>query len=184
MAWDIRRKPFGKAQKTNFRMLINTTREMDERVLEDVIIHEMIHLYIAYFDIRDTSSHGKVFCKMMEDINRKHGRNISVSYHGDRQSDAAQAQTQRSRWHVIAVCRMREGWTGIKVLPRIAQRIAFYHRNVTASEMVETVEYYLHNDPWFDRYPNSTALKVYKVDKNELMSHLQGAKKLDVRDYL
>jgi len=46
---------------TSFLMRISTMFDLSESEQDDVIIHEMIHYYIAYNGIRDNSAHGKVF---------------------------------------------------------------------------------------------------------------------------
>ena len=53
---------------------------MDERLLEDTIIHEMIHYHILSNQLQDTSAHGKLFRKMMDDINARFGRNVTISH--------------------------------------------------------------------------------------------------------
>ena len=39
----------------------------------------MIHYYIAYKGIRDSSAHGKIFRSLMSVVNTRHGRHVSVS---------------------------------------------------------------------------------------------------------
>ena len=39
----------------------------------------MIHYEIAYKNLKDTSAHGTLFRQRMEEINRKHHRNITIS---------------------------------------------------------------------------------------------------------
>lgn len=51
-------------------------RYSDRCILEDRIIHEMIHLYISQMGINDTGVHGLVFRNMVERINRDYGRNV------------------------------------------------------------------------------------------------------------
>jgi len=60
-------------------MRISTYYNLCENELEDVIIHEMIHYYIALNGLKDSSAHGKIFRKMMSDINARFGRHITVS---------------------------------------------------------------------------------------------------------
>ena len=43
-----------------------------------MIVHEMIHCYIAQKNIKDNRDHGKVFKQMMNDYNRHYGLNITV----------------------------------------------------------------------------------------------------------
>lgn len=70
---------FGKTLCSDFEIRVSTLFDLDRKVWEDVVIHEMIHYYIAFMGICDTSSHGPVFRKMMHGINASHNRNITVS---------------------------------------------------------------------------------------------------------
>lgn len=49
-------------------------------LMEDTVIHEMIHLYILWMRVPDTSAHGPAFRRMMSAINLRHGRNVTVSH--------------------------------------------------------------------------------------------------------
>ena len=46
--------------------------------LEDIILHEMIHYYIAYMDIKDNSSHGYYFQGEMKRLNKLGNHNIEI----------------------------------------------------------------------------------------------------------
>ena len=63
----------GVTKKYDFRIRISTASDMSEAELEDVLIHEMIHYYIGVEGIKDTGTHGAVFRKWADDINRRHG---------------------------------------------------------------------------------------------------------------
>ena len=142
----------------------STSFDLPENELEDVIIHEMIHYRIAYNCMRDTSSHGQMFKSMMQEINREHGRNIAIR-HRMVESGGSQIVDTRKRLsrHVVAVVKFKDGRTGIKVLPRIVQRISNYYNKVGAASHVESVDLYFSLDPYFDLYPNSSALKVHII---------------------
>lgn len=53
--------------------------DMTERQAQNILLHEMIHYFIAYNGIKDSSPHGKVFHKYMNELNDKYGWEISVS---------------------------------------------------------------------------------------------------------
>lgn len=79
--WKIERGFLGRVKRySNYVMRISTFQELAQNQLDDVIIHEMIHYYIAFKGIRDSSPHGKIFRQMMKDINERFGRNIVISY--------------------------------------------------------------------------------------------------------
>lgn len=58
-------------------IIISSYYDMQENVLEDVILHEMIHYFIAIRDLKDTEMHGVIFQHYMNEIN-KNGRNIGI----------------------------------------------------------------------------------------------------------
>ena len=57
-----------------------TGADLPEELVEDTILHEMIHYYIAFNHWSDTSTHGQLFRREMKRINEKGGRHISISY--------------------------------------------------------------------------------------------------------
>ena len=71
---------FGPYQYSNFVLRINTRFDLPEELIEDTILHEMIHYYIAINHMRDTSAHGQLFRREMRRINEEGGRHIRVSY--------------------------------------------------------------------------------------------------------
>lgn len=59
---------------------INTRFDLPEDLLQDTILHEMIHYYIAVNHLRDTSTHGQLFRREMKRINEQGNRHITISY--------------------------------------------------------------------------------------------------------
>ena len=49
-------------------------------LIEDTILHEMIHYHIAVNQLRDTSAHGRLFRREMKRINAEGNRHITISY--------------------------------------------------------------------------------------------------------
>ena len=62
----------------NERFAIANNVNWSEDTLRNIIVHEMIHCYIAQKNIKDNRDHGKVFKQMMNDYNRHYGLNITV----------------------------------------------------------------------------------------------------------
>ena len=178
LVYKKRRKPFGRVEKYDFRLRISTRMDLPEAEVEDTIIHEMIHYYIDFNGIKDTSAHGQVFRQMMSDINTRFGRHISIT-HKSTPEQRQQLVDTRKRWHVVAVVKFHDGRTGIKVLPRIRQRIITYRNLILTSKEIKDVELYMSNDPYFNTYPVSSALKVHIVEPSEFESHLFD--KLEIR---
>lgn len=176
----VKKYPGGKTEHSDFELRISTLHDVSEEELEDVIIHEMIHYFIMWNELIDTSPHGDIFKSLMRSINKTYGRNISISFRVGPEREPV-ADTRR-KWHVIASVRFRDGHLGVKVLPRVVPKILDFHSHVLNAPEVEKVELFLHDSPFFNRYPVSTALKVHNISKPELASNLAGAHRLEVRD--
>lgn len=157
---------------SDFRLRISTFLDLSEEELEDTIIHEMIHYYIAVRKMKDSSAHGKLFKEMMNDINTRYGRHVTVTHKATKEQ-REQAQDTRQRWHVVALVEFRDGRCGVKVLPRIKERIEYYYRNVTANSRVKAVSLYMSKDPYFNRFPTSSALNVVYADREEVLAHVE-----------
>ena len=181
-AYKKRVMPGGRVENYDFRLRINASIELDERELEDVLIHEMIHYYIALHQIKDSSAHGKVFQRIMNEVNAKYDRKITIS-HKLSPERHKEASIRRKGYQVIAVVFFAdsEGHTAVKVLPRIAERILYYYSRVSSLKEVKQVQLYLSDDPFFNRFPKSSALNAIKVKYQELAIHLQDARKLIIR---
>lgn len=48
-----------------------------EQVFREIIVHEMIHYYIAWNGIKDNKAHGREFRRMANELNEKYGLNIT-----------------------------------------------------------------------------------------------------------
>ena len=171
-----RRTLLGKTVCYDFKLRINTRIDLDEAEVEDIIIHEMIHYYIGYHGIVDTSAHGRVFREMMKGINERFGRHIKVS-HRPTQEQKEQLCGNRRRLRMVAFVVFKDGRTGIKVLPRIAEKVANYYNVMGRESCIERIEMYMTDDVFFNRYPSSSALRVHYIDRAEAERHLAGAER-------
>ena len=116
---------------------------------------------------------------MMNDINERFGRQVTVS-HQSTKAQREQTVDKVPHYHVVAVVRFKDGRVGIKVLPRISQRIFYYYQHVGAHQDVAHVALYMAHDAFFNRFPNSSALKVHFVNEDDLTAPLKGAKFISV----
>lgn len=159
---------------------ISTAYDLTAERLDDVIVHEMIHYYIRVSGMRDTSPHGRVFRSMMNDINRRFGRHIVISFRRDGEGRVTDRKQQQARWHAVALMRFADGKTGLKVLPRTVQGIVKYHNGVLAAcrNTLRSMELYLTNDIFFEQFPTSSALRLHYVDEEEVRGHLANAEQI------
>ncbi len=164
----------GKKEFYDFKLRINKRADLPERELEDVLIHEMIHYYIGVNRLEDTSSHGPLFTHIMNSINKRFGRDIKVSFQGTKEQKELLVDKRR-HIHVVALVKLHDGRTGMKVLPRVAPSILKFYNIISSSREVEAVELFMSDDILFNRYPNSSTPKMHLVDEAEIRSHLQDA---------
>lgn len=161
----------------DFRLKFSICFDLPEEEWEDTIIHEMIHYYIGVNGLRDTSAHGKIFRKMMVTINQKFGRKLTIS-HKSTPEQKEQLYNAKKVWHVIALVNFRDGRKGLKVLPRIRQRIVDYRSTMLRDKRISKVDLFMSNDPYFNRFPNSSAFKVVLAKEEEFMPHILQAEPL------
>lgn len=172
-----RRTLFRGTKLYDFRLKFSVCFDLPEREWEDTIIHEMIHYYIGVNGLKDTSPHGMLFRQMMTDINQRYGRNLSISHRSTAEQKEA-LYSSRKVWHVIALVSFADGRKGLKVLPRIRQRIEAYRTTMLRDQRISNVDLYMSNDTYFNRFPNSSAFNVVLANEQEFMPHIMQAEPL------
>lgn len=177
LQWRVRTNPDGTPGKYAYKLRLSSAYDRTENELEDTVIHEMIHLYISYFNIADTAPHGVIFRGMMNEINTRFNRHIRVSHRG---VAARMAEGQPRKYHVVAVVIFRDGRKGFKVLPKVETTIRRYCSRCLSVDEVSSVSLYLTDSCFFSRYPNSGSLKYHTVGHNILEDALKGAELIQI----
>ena len=165
---------FGKYKNTDFVLRINVRIDLPEQVVEDTILHEMIHYYIAVNQWKDTSSHGALFRREMARINHEGDRHITISH---RLNEAERRQAVVHKHRVVAVVRFADGKTGVKVVPRQMRHILLWDRMARRHFPIQTIEWYDTDDVYYSKYPSSMAMRIYLVNEPQ---PLEGAQRLIV----
>ncbi len=155
--------------KEVYHLTLSNRYDLDEAVLEDVVIHEMIHYIIHYKKIKDTSSHGRHFRELMTEINRRFGRHITVSHRCSKtelESDSAKAHS------IVCLCTMTDGR---KLVCRVSQSKVFeIHRAFQEWDLVEKEEWYWVYGNYFNRYRRVLTPRLFSVDKEGLETIASG----------
>lgn len=81
----------------------------------------------------------------------------------------------RSHWHVVAKVIFIDGRIGVKVLPRVLPSILKFYNAVISQKEIRDIELYMSNNVFFNKYPNSSTLRIYFIDKVELDKYLADA---------
>lgn len=170
---------FGRVVSTRgFRIKISTLYDLPEEELEDVIIHEMIHLYIASRRIKDTSSHGNVFREMMARINRQHGRHVTVS-HPRSKALSQQVESASPETRYVCISTFRDGRRGVTVC--IEKRVGQMMKDLMRYYDLTGVAAYKSGDPFFARFPKSHKPRIFKVKEKELDEHIIDAQIYNIK---
>ena len=171
IAYKVKRSIFIGPKITDCRMRISTSFDLPEAEWEDVIIHEMIHYHILVNGIRDTSTHGQVFRRMMDDINSKYGRHITVRHRC--KEGSAPSRKEEYRANLLCVTQLQDGSWGITSCAKT--RVFEIHRGLPKYYRLRSLEWYASSDPFFNRYPRSIKPRIYKITRAELDEHLKNS---------
>lgn len=156
----------------DFRLCISRRFDLPQNEIEDTIIHEMIHYYIAYNGIRDTSPHGRVFREMMNGINHRFNRNISISIK-KKTVDQSGETAQSSKLVIICLMRLVDGATVLAIPTRT--RIFEFREAIAQSAKVAASAWYASRNRFFDRYPHTMKGTVYHISADDIRKELSDA---------
>jgi hypothetical protein len=174
---------FAGYRNEDFVLRINVRIDLPEQVVEDTILHEMIHYYIAVNQWNDTSTHGRLFRQEMARINKEGNRHITVTH---KLSESEQEQTVLTKGRVVAVVRFTDGRTGIKVVPKQVRHILDWNRRARKTFDIVSIDWYYTNNGYFAKYPSSVALRIFLTDDllpaNDSRSPLFLAHRLSISD--
>ena len=164
----VRRKQglFSRYRNEDFVLRINTRIDLPESLIEDTILHEMIHYYIALNQLRDTSAHGQLFRREMKRINAEGDRHITITH---RLTDAQRAQATLHKSRVIAIVHFSDGKTGIKVVPKQEKHILYWHKTAKRRFSVSSIDWYLSDNDFFAQFPSSIAMKIYLIPDLQIL---------------
>lgn len=151
------RNIFGKETKSDFEIRISTSFDLPEREWEDVIIHEMLHYYIDLNGIRDSSAHGPVFRSMMQEINEKYGRRLTVS----KRTSAPRPRRRRSGKTIFCLSILSDGSRGITICS--PARVSYMKRYLPRYYDIRQMQWFCMESSVLDRYPKSIKPRIYRL---------------------
>lgn len=174
LCYKIERRPFGHVKNRDFSIRLSSIVDLTEKQWQDVIIHEMIHYYIALNHIKDTSSHGVQFRRIMGRFNSLYGRNIEVSHKISHNS--AHVENNVVRTHFVCVSTFEDGEKGVTVCS--ASMVESINAGLPECYSLRERRWYITSDVFFNRFPHSRLPRIYKVDEKELDEHIKDCQEL------
>ena len=163
----------GRSQNTGFKMTISTRFDLPEQDVRDTICHEMIHYYIAWKNIRDTSSHGDAFRSIMKRINEQHGYHITIS---QRLTDEQLMSAPRTKQYLVCHTLFADGRHGITVAART--RLFTLWDQIPRLPGVVRAEWFSTLNPYFGKFRASQRPAAYIIKADEVLPQLSDAKPL------
>lgn len=156
-----RERSFLKTVLKDFTIRVSTYYEQDQRGYQTVLLHEMIHYYIAFKGLRDDAPHGRIFRRMMTELNTRHGWNISVS---TSMRGAATTVKKPQQQRLVLTIKMKNGERWVSVVnPRYAKSIAARLRRLP---QVASFGWYASSDSFFANFPQARSLRGRKVSED------------------
>ena len=137
---------FGGYRNEDFVLRINARIYLPEELVQDTILHEMIHYYIAVNQWRDNSSHGELFRREMKRINAEGNRHITISH---RLTESQRTQAVRHKTRAVAIVHFEDGKTGIKVVPKQMRHIRYWNQTAPQRFAISQIEWYYTDDEYF-----------------------------------
>lgn len=175
----LRTRRLLRVTKTHYTIALSVCYDLPVDELDDVLIHEMIHYYIAVKALRDNAPHGALFRQIMNEINALHGRHITVT--ARRQASAL--VTPRTTKDVPSLVLALEMTDGTRYLSQVAPRAAAdITRRIPLIPHLQRYAWYESRHPYFATLPKVRTLRAVRVTPSAYDSYLQGAKLLAERN--
>ena len=147
---------------TGVTIRISIYYDCDERTYQTVLLHEMIHYYIAFRSIPDRSAHGPVFRAHMQRLNAQ-GWHITVST--DTRSWPVRTSMEQPRTRLLLGMVTNRGQHYLSV---VAQPYALrIERAASHTPAVVRHQWYTSTDSCFARYPAVRTLRARKLSDAE-----------------
>lgn len=152
---------------------ISVRLDLPEEEYIDTLLHEMIHYWIMSNNFADDSTHGHLFRSKMEEITRKHGLKVSISF----KSDEEQMINARSRWRYICVAECSDGGVYLAVVAKT--KVFQFWKIIPTIEGVTDVHWYASNRQIFEQFPVRVTPRLQSIDSDKLQHYLTGAQELE-----
>ena len=149
----------------DYQLTMSEYYDLEEHELQSVMLHEMIHYFIAFNYIKDTSPHGKVFCSIMDKLNAC-GWNIRISHHSTENGESSTARkTYRPGRRLIGVFIMKQEIYYAVINPGYVGRIV---SGMFSTPDFRELKWYVSNDDYFKQFPLIRSLRGYKINNEKL----------------
>lgn len=138
----------------SYTIRLSNFYDMPEHEFQNVLLHEMIHLFIAAEGLKDTSAHGHLFREQMRRINAC-GWNVRVSI---RTGGEIKARTpKRVNPRIVLATVLKDGRHVLSVVN--VRYVRVLDLRLRKSGEVESYSWYVTKDPYFSTFPTVRSLR-------------------------
>lgn len=170
-----RRKWTGRKIISNCKISISEYYVLPEEEVHNILLHEMIHYYIAFSGMRDTSSHGKIFSELMNRINSLHGHSITVSAKTNKWPIA---EKNKQPDYLVLALTLKDGTYMLTVVnKKYLNTITERCKNLTE---VTAFKWYISTDEYFAHFPTVRSLRGQKVSKELFEEKTKEMKEIEI----
>lgn len=164
----------GKVHWSDLSIEISVRYDLPEEEYIDTLVHEMIHYYIMSHDMEDSSPHGALFCRMMDEISRKHGIKISLKFVPQEEE---MIKTRTGRWRYVCVAEMDDDRMAMTVVAR--NKVFRFWDLIPNMRGIRAVRWYASDRQIFDRFRTVVTPRLAYVDADKVYDYLTGAQELE-----
>lgn len=159
-----RKMKFGKTEYHDFTIRLSNYYDQSEEQFKNVLLHEMIHLYIACSGHKDSSPHGVIFCQMMQHLNQL-GWNISISTKTNSLENNKKATPNSKKTYLVLALKTTDGRHFLSsVNPRYARSL---QKDLSRVKELESHQWYITDNRWFENMPCVRSLRGRSVSEEE-----------------
>lgn len=153
----------------DFTIKISGHFDMPEKEYQNVLLHEMIHYYIAYNRIKDTSPHGEKFRAIMKRLNEEGGWDIRISGKVAQYGVVEKAAERRPR--IVVAMVTGDGKRYLSVVQRSA--VSKVEAAIRRTEAITSHEWFVTTDAYFRDFPQVRTLRARRVAESVFNATLE-----------
>ncbi len=172
LSWRVTHRWLSKSIR-DYTIRVSNFYDLQEGDFKNILLHEMIHLYIVSKGIKDSSPHGKRFISTMRRIN-SYGWNVQISTKIG--NNVKRVGRKKMNLRVVLAAITKEGKYLLSVVnPRYVKKVDTILRK---SHNVLAFSWYLSENDYFENFPLVRTPRGRIVKKNIYDMVVEGAKPL------
>lgn len=177
MSYKKRKLPGREAEYHSPKITISAAFDLSERQLEDILIHEMIHLHeFTKNNGRIDKPHGYFFYSEMQRINRIYGRNVTVkenlqktrTEHPEETSSTGKTSFEISIIGILKIKNQKTGKTETGLTRIMKTRLFELHDKWNKIKDIESIEWYYTMSDEVVSLPRVKTLKYYLMTEEQI----------------